>query len=250
MAGVRLPDGSAMPTDQLAQYRRSVHGTALLERGDLGAPACNDCHGNHAALPPEVASVSQVCRTCHARNGELFDGSKHKQVFVRHGWPECDVCHGKHAIERTHDAMLAPGPASLCNECHAKHATANPACDATAAYFHESLVGLAERHETLGIRAEHLAKQGLDVDGIHGELSTLFDSLKQARSYVHAFDRSEFDQVANEGRASIRRIATLEQAAAEELAYRRIGLLVAVGLIALLMLLLRIKLRRLESPGK
>ena len=42
-----------LPTNQLEQFKQSVHGKALLEKGDLGAPACNDCHGNHAALPPE-----------------------------------------------------------------------------------------------------------------------------------------------------------------------------------------------------
>lgn len=248
MAGVQLPDGSPMPTNQLEEYRDSVHGRALLERGDVGAPACNDCHGNHAALPPDVAAVAQVCRTCHARNGELFGGSKHKEVFVAHGWAECDVCHGKHAIAKTSDAMLAPGPHSLCHGCHAEHAGGNPECESTAAYFHESLMHLAAAHDTLGERAKHLAGRGLDVEAIEGELATLFDSLQHSRSYVHAFDRSEFDQVAAEGRASIGRIGELEEAAREELRRRRLGLLVAVTLIALLMLLLRIKLGRMEAP--
>ena len=250
MEGVQLPDGSPMPTNQVEEYRDSVHGRALLERGDVGAPACNDCHGNHAALPPDVASVSQVCRTCHARNGELFDGSKHKEAFVVRGWAECDVCHGKHAIARTSDAMLAPGPQSLCHGCHAEHAGGNPECDAAAAYFHESLIRLATAHDALGERAEHLARQGLDIEAIEGELSTLFDSLQQSRSYVHAFDRSEFDQAAADGRASIDHIADLEQAAQEELGQRRLGLLLAVTLIALLMLLLRIKLGRMESAAR
>jgi predicted CXXCH cytochrome family protein len=198
-------------------------------------------------MPPEVASVAQVCRSCHARNGELFDASKHKEAFVTHGWPECDVCHGKHSIEKTSDAMLAPGPRTLCGGCHATHAADNPECNATATYFHDSLLRLAEGSEALGARSEHLARQGLDVDAIHAELSTLSESLKQARSYVHAFDRSEFDRVAAEGRASMERIVTLEAAAASELQRRRLGLWAVVSLLALLMLLLRIKLRRMES---
>src|SRR5207302_1827054 len=86
----------AMPTNQLEEYERSVHGKALLEKGDLGAPACNGCHGSHAAMPPAVASVAQVCRRCHAQNGILFDGSRHKTAFEEHRWPECGQCHGKH----------------------------------------------------------------------------------------------------------------------------------------------------------
>ena len=42
---------------------------------------CNGCHGNHAALPPETAAVSQVCRNCHANNATMFDGSPHKKAF-------------------------------------------------------------------------------------------------------------------------------------------------------------------------
>jgi predicted CXXCH cytochrome family protein len=250
MAGFRLPDGSPLPTNQLEQYRHSVHGRALLERGDLGAPACNDCHGNHAALPPEVASVSQVCRTCHARNGELFDGSKHKQAFLAHGWAECDVCHGKHAIEPTSDAMLAPGPTALCGGCHAKYAPNNPVCNATAAYFYQSLLRLADARVRLGEQANHLARQGLDVEQIETELSTLSDSLRQARSYVHSFNRSEFDQVAAAGNASIQKIGELDEAADAELRYRRAGLVVAVILLAILMLLLWMKVRRMESSPR
>jgi predicted CXXCH cytochrome family protein len=249
MAGFRLPDGSPMPTNQLEQYRASVHGKALLERGDLGAPACNDCHGNHAAMPPQVASVAQICRTCHARNGTLFDGSKHKKAFVAHGWPECDVCHGKHEIAKTSDALLAPEPGSLCQGCHAKYATGNPECTATAAYFHQELVGLAASKASFTEQAELLARKGLDADPMHEQLLTLSDSLQQSRSYIHAFDRSEFDQATAPGRASIASLTALEGAAAADLRYRRVGLLIAVTLIWLLMLLLWIKLRRMESPG-
>jgi hypothetical protein len=86
MAGITRADGSPLPTTQLAEYRNSVHGRALLGRGDLGAPACNTCHGNHAASPPGVAQVSRSCSLCHSANASLFDGSKNKQAFDRHNW--------------------------------------------------------------------------------------------------------------------------------------------------------------------
>src|SRR6184192_2900995 len=97
--------GSPLPTTQLADYRASVHGRALLVRGDLGAPACNTCHGNHAASPPGVAQVSRSCSLCHSANASLFDGSKHKHAFDEHNWPECGQCHNNHAIAKTHDSM-------------------------------------------------------------------------------------------------------------------------------------------------
>ena len=36
--------------DQVDEYRSSVHGALLLEEGDLSAPVCNDCHGNHGKM--------------------------------------------------------------------------------------------------------------------------------------------------------------------------------------------------------
>ena len=59
-------------TDQYELYRASVHGAALLERGDTAAPACNDCHGNHGAVPPGVQSVANICGKCHGREASLF----------------------------------------------------------------------------------------------------------------------------------------------------------------------------------
>ena len=139
MAGYKTDSGDPMPTTQLAEYKASVHGKALLEKGDLGAPACTGCHGSHAAMPPAVASVAQVCRRCHAMNGQLFDGSQHKVAFEKNKWPECGQCHGKHAITRPTDALIGDEPGTLCHDCHAQHAKGNAICDTTAASFRATL---------------------------------------------------------------------------------------------------------------
>ena len=55
-----------IPMDQLALYKKSVHWHTLAEVGDISAPTCNDCHGNHGAVPPGVDSVGNVCGQCHA----------------------------------------------------------------------------------------------------------------------------------------------------------------------------------------
>ncbi len=87
-----------IPTNQYADYQRSVHAGALLEQGDLSAPACNDCHGNHGAAPPEVKSVIHVCGQCHAREAGLYQSSMKKALFERLKVPECIVCHSNHRI--------------------------------------------------------------------------------------------------------------------------------------------------------
>ncbi len=87
-----------IPTSQYADYQRSVHAGALLEGGDLSAPACNDCHGNHGAAPPEVKSVIHVCGQCHAREASLYQNSMKQPLFERLKVPECIVCHSNHRI--------------------------------------------------------------------------------------------------------------------------------------------------------
>jgi len=60
---------------------------ALLEKGDLAAPACNDCHGNHGAMPPGVDSVANACGTCHGKIANLFAETSMKHKFQRWGCP-------------------------------------------------------------------------------------------------------------------------------------------------------------------
>ena len=89
-----------IPTDQYTKYKKSVHAKALYDRQDLSAPTCNDCHGNHGAAPPGIASVANVCGQCHARQAELFQASVHKAAFDNKGLGECITCHSNHDIAR------------------------------------------------------------------------------------------------------------------------------------------------------
>jgi len=87
-----------IPTTQYDGWSRSVHASALLERGDLSAPACNDCHGNHGAAPPEVKSVVYVCGHCHGREAGLYRSSIKQPIFDKLKLPECIVCHSNHHV--------------------------------------------------------------------------------------------------------------------------------------------------------
>jgi hypothetical protein len=145
MAAYRLADGRPLPIDQYARWRRSVHAEFLLEREDLSAPTCNDCHGNHGAQPPGLESVAFVCGQCHAREAELFRASPKKEAFESHAdlmagageagcgdcheqpqarlrrtisFTECATCHGNHGIARATVAMLSPLPDTPCEFCH------------------------------------------------------------------------------------------------------------------------------------
>jgi predicted CXXCH cytochrome family protein len=247
MAGFTRADGSPLPTTQLAEYRDSVHGRALLVRGDLGAPACNTCHGNHAASPPGVAQVSRSCSLCHSANASLFDGSKHKLAFDQHNWPECGQCHNNHAIAKTHDSMLATGPGQLCGDCHREYAKDHPDCIKTADYFHGTIAQMDEARTRFIALSEKLAAKGLDVEPINNQLTELGDALKKSRTYVHSFSRETFQQVAAPGEEAVKRTDALVSKASDEFKYRQIGLAVSIAFIGLLMVAIYFKLRQMEK---
>jgi predicted CXXCH cytochrome family protein len=247
MSGFTRADGLPLPTTQLAEYRTSVHGRALLVRGDLGAPACNTCHGNHAASPPGVAQVSRSCNLCHSANASLFDGSKHKHAFDQHNWPECGQCHNNHAIGKTNDSMLATGPGQLCGDCHREYARENPECIQTADYFHDTITRMDQARTNFIAVSEKLAAKGLDVEPINNDLTELGDALKKSRTYVHSFSQNTFQQVALPGEEAAKRTDALVSKAYEEYKYRQLGLGVSIAVIGLLMLAIYLKLRQLEK---
>ena len=58
-------------TDQFQKYTRSVHWTTMSVKGDLAAPTCNSCHGNHGAAPPGISWVGDACGQCHTVMADL-----------------------------------------------------------------------------------------------------------------------------------------------------------------------------------
>ncbi|MGE5232527.1 MAG: cytochrome b N-terminal domain-containing protein [Acidobacteriota bacterium] len=245
MRGYKLEDGKTpIPTNQLEQYKLSVHGRALFEKNDLGAPVCNDCHGNHAAMPPAVASVSQICRNCHVNNGKLFDGSPHKAAFERHGWPECEVCHGKHDIEKPSDAMLGTGPGSVCKDCHERYG--KPICNQTAQYFHDELGRLQRERDGALTGLKAAEDTGLDLADVRFTLQAVDDSLVESRSKIHAFNRSEFDKATKKGFELIAEARQTTQATVSEYRERKVGLGISTLIVTIVAGLLYLKIRDID----
>jgi hypothetical protein len=73
--------------------------------------------------------------------------------------------------------------------------------------------------------------------------------LRQLRSRVHAFERSEFDEVAVPGRAAVEKGRELVAEARAEYRFRRNGLFVSLGFMILLVLAIYLKIRQVEAGG-
>lgn len=103
-----------IPTNQYALYVESVHGRALLERGNEAAPDCARCHGTHEATPAGGAVVSKLCGQCHIKELDYFNRSPHKRAMSAKGFSECVSCHASHDIQYP----TAEFYDSVCLRCH------------------------------------------------------------------------------------------------------------------------------------
>ena len=234
-----------IPTDQLEKYRSSVHGQALLQRGDLGAPACNDCHGNHGAAPPGVASLAAVCGVCHALEAELFAISPHAEAYRENDFPMCETCHSNHDIIKPYDEMIGAVGSAVCTNCHS--ADDGTIGLSTADSILVSINNLVQAHAQAKRRLNEAIYKGMMTTDEEFLLKEVDQTLIQARTLVHSFN---MDSVAPKARAGIAKADTIIANAAgliDEYYFRRKGLGVATLIITFLAIMLYRKIRKIES---
>jgi Cytochrome c3 len=232
----------AIPTDQFSNYNASVHHEALAVRGDLSAPTCTTCHGNHGAAPPGVGTVQNVCSTCHVFQAQLFASSPHKAAFQAAALPGCVVCHSNHRVTHPADAMLGTGAQSVCTNCH----ISGDAGYQAAGQMQQQLTGLdvaIQRSDELLARAE---SSGMEVSQARLEQDQARDALTKARVSIHT---SQVDRVGQDVQAGLKVASKTYQEGKDALAernYRRVGLGFSVLAILIVLLGLRLLIRKIE----
>ncbi|HSJ16010.1 MAG TPA: cytochrome c3 family protein [Longimicrobiales bacterium] len=235
-----------LPIDQLEQFRASVHGRMLLEHGDLSAPTCNDCHGNHGAAPPGVESVRNVCGQCHATIAEFFDDSGHEQPFAEGGLPGCATCHGKHDISEPDDDALGLRNELVCGRCHAAGDTIGNEFTLMQVLL-DSLQHEREQSRAILHRAENA---GMEVSEALFRLEDANDAVVRARAAIHAFRMEPMREEIEAGLAVTDIAARRGAAALEEHGFRRAGLAVSTTLILILVFGLLLRIRELDRTDR
>jgi len=232
-----------IPTNQFADYSKSVHHDALVVRGDTSAPTCTTCHGNHGATPPGVASVANVCSTCHVFQSQLFDSSPHKAAFASAGLPGCVTCHSNHGIVHPTDDFIGTGDKSVCTQCH----TDGDTVYATAGKIKQQLMQLStaigNADQILGV-AE---RSGMEVSQPKLDLTQARDALTKARVTIHSFDVAHVQADINPGLAVAAKDYQAGKQALAERNYRRIGLGFSLLAIAVVLVGLRLYIRQIEG---
>ena len=149
---VGAPDG-----DLYDQYEHSVHGMEVAA-GNPKAPVCQDCHGTHDVLAPNIAesrfshqNLPKTCGTCHIDIYATYKESVHG-VALANGVtdaPNCANCHGEHNIQRPSNETSKVAPANVtatCSDCHGHKGVASKygiKTDRTET-FEESFHGVAQ----------------------------------------------------------------------------------------------------------
>jgi Cytochrome c3 len=231
-----------IPTDQLAQYQKSVHAQTLAQ-GDTSAPTCTTCHGNHGATPPGVSSVANVCGTCHVMNEQLFEKSPHQAAFAKMGLPGCVQCHSNHAILKPADDWVGVGPNSVCATCHAPGDPGYRSAQAMAQDLSRLNLAIA-RAETVLDTAE---RAGMEVSNPKLQLTSAHEALIKGRVDVHTFRAAEVGKVTKPGLEIATQADQAGVAALAELNVRRKGLGISLITILVAIVGLYMKIRQMES---
>jgi len=237
-----------IPTDQVEKFSRSVHGVALLQKHDAGAPACNSCHGNHGATPPGVESISKVCGTCHALNADLFSSSPHKKAFDERKLPECETCHSNHEIVAATNKLLGVSPEAVCSRCHSE--TSNVTgyrVAATMRMLTDSLERMEERGRAL---VEDAEQRGMEITEAKFKLRDARQARLEARTKVHSFNEAKFREVLDKGLGVAGVVIGEAQQAIDEHYFRRVGLGVATLIITIVAVTLYLFIRKLERKPR
>lgn len=234
-----------IPTDQLTKYQASVHWQAVTEAGDLSAPVCNDCHGNHGAVPPGYQSVGRVCAECHVQIGDYFAQSPHDSVFVRLGKPGCATCHSNHEILQADDELLGLGDEATCRDsgCHSADDEGGRVAQAMLSLI-DSLRTDFEKADSILVEAE---VAGMPVSQAQFELSMVRNAIVGARAIMHTSQIDSVRTKIDEGKRVAADGYATGVAAFEELDVRRLGLAVSSLVILLLIWGLLRKIKQLEQ---
>ncbi len=234
-----------IPTDQLEGFLASVHGEAL-KKGDLSAPTCNDCHGNHGSVPPGIENIAYVCRQCHSSPAELFLKSPHKPAFDEMEIFECEACHGNHRIEKPSDEMLNPQK-GICSSCHEK----NSKGFSISEKIYSDINRLKSRIMEAELILNKVYKMGVEVSETFLVLQDAKSSLTNARNLVHSLDIKRLEGVINEGLKNAGKAYDEGRKGEKEAITRRKGFAFSLifFVVLILALFLRLRLREKERKG-
>jgi len=113
--------------EQKEDYMTSIHGKEVMEKKNLDAAVCSDCHTTHQITSTDEdvmkLKITENCGSCHEKALETYQASYHGQVN-RLGYAntaKCFDCHGSHKLQKADDptsTVHKNNRLETCQQCH------------------------------------------------------------------------------------------------------------------------------------
>ncbi len=205
---VQLMAQYGLSTDQYSDYRQSAHGVSLFEEQNVGAPTCTGCHGSHAALPPGVVEVVNVCDRCHVLVGRAFSQGPHGEASGGSVLPAgCLGCHSNHGTEHIPSEQIT----DVCATCH----TSGGRPSEVAAHLQEVVGQATGDLELAELAIAELSLSGAQVTEERFRYQSALTSYEQLALVQHSMDLELLDELARGVRSNSELIHASAEARAE-----------------------------------
>ncbi len=229
---------------------RNVHRHMLEDEGQLDAPTCNDCHGNHAATPPGALGatrVAEICGICHVQSYTDYMASTKAEYFYISEFRDCYACHKNHLIMRTSDEMLGLQEGSVCNDCHEEH---GPEAEEVIAGMSGEIGRLNAARARAAKIVDEAERKGMDVSKGREKLAQITTALISAKAKVHRFDTASVSEAAEPGFALAEEARQIGEDALRDLTFRHWGLAASSLIILFTAALVALKIRQIDRRAK
>lgn len=172
--------------DQLEMYKKSRH-YELFSKGDLLAPTCFDCHGNHGVQPVNTERTQTVCFTCHTRQAEYYKASKHWTAWQKNGEPVCRHCHSNHDVTRPTPAKFTGEGDNDCSGCHDEKSPQYAKGKEMQQVVSSSVLAVESASKALD-EFEKSAHGGFEMGDIKEKMDKAREGVKELHTLTHKMD--------------------------------------------------------------
>jgi len=196
-----------LPANELDRYRTGAHGVAVLERRNFAAPTCIGCHGSHAALPPGVLEVTDVCGRCHQLLARAFASGPHGQA-PSDRLRGCLGCHSNHGTERVAEDRIA----DLCASCHGAES-------GMVSLGREIQDQVRRSEEDLALASEaiaEMAEEGYPVEDERFRYVAAYTAYQQLAQVQHSLKLEQLEELTRQVRSNAGVIRATAEARAEQ----------------------------------
>ena len=207
-ADAGIVDQYGLDSDIPGNFKTSQHGIQLLENDDMGAPACSSCHGSHGAMPPGVATVENVCGTCHVATEKYYNKSRHSEVFADLGLGQCITCHNPHTLPKPTDNFLSADADPSCVACHSEDSDQY----ALISSMRDDILAIKDLHgEAVELVEETEETTHMSMYDMTPQVELINTKMLSARAMLHAADPELMNQNFEEANSVFAEIKTFTE---------------------------------------